>query len=1457
MTSKHYIVIILLTLFALGLSYLLMPHQQEIALMQMKDKHFDEARATYEQQLATGNLNVEVVTRLSELYLQIGAVDKAIDVIEKYLAVNPNNMDLRTKLGTYYQYAQRQEDYLRNLEEINRLQPSAENLKILSDIYNFNKQYDKQAEILKQIVDNEDKTKKPETTERDTSAQYYADLANIYAVQKSYKNAIDTLQAMKQYTPADFKFAQEEMLVTLLFDAKRSDEAVAEAAAWIKANLGAFDAAARLINIVHYRGSVKMAKNLLSTHYTPEQINANPALFEENTLIMLADGKDDEVYEALKKSYAEGKISSSLRNHLLYTAVTRNDDELAKRILKDTGLASYSEADAMSLTELAVTQNKPWLLGQITQTFPPEQYKDSYPALSAMLGVSNNAKDADAILAKLDSVKLNSSQALQMARICARHGKSACTQKQLASLPAAAQLSDAEVANIGNLYLDIGQSDKGYAFLSEASKGRNSMDIDQVMVKYDAMHGNTTQVEEWLMAHVNTVTQRMTGDLFFTALNHKHYITAVSIAEFANERDNNTQTRGYLANAYMKTGQYAAAVKVLRDNKPMSEADEEIYLTSLVKLSKNNNEYRKELTDFAAAKMHSNISKKQKMALVYAMIAAHETNIVMPYIRELALSEGGQWSALYAENLDKQGKHEEANKFWLIIANQSSTPVVQKRQIAYTLLDNGDKKNAVKILTSLAENAKPDSTQITELLYLWGRRPLTEQMDWLETRYKNANTAEKAPWAGIIGDYASKDYLVAFVERNPESTKNPGIIRGYMQALLADGTFPEKSKALLEDAKSSGNVAWLREYAQTANANGMPREARQAYEAIIVINPNDYDALREAGIISYSQADYSASELLLGQYLQREQPPIDNTDYNALFYYAELLRTHEKAAISKPYYADTIKRIDSLNLTDATAQSIKAQSQIWLGDREGGMAAFDAARIRYPDNDVLRADMISMLIELKHYDEARNMLAGPLSFQQNNPSTSVGLPENAAEYTLTGNNTELFITFPPAIKPERIAQSFNGVIWVQSIDYSYDSVLVTALPGYVLKIDSAGETPVIHAVAQDTGINLQNERQIALRYELLKARADVETGHIYNAASRLNALAPEYKNDTQLLGFIANVENYGGNWPRAQQLLKTAREMAPENEDLAKLDHDMRRLNAPNLKIDHEWVMRGDSNEQITTLSGFAQATSQMQIGALLANDSAHAENIRRADGRIGNFNGNRQQGELYAQYSAENGVRTKVSLFGNNDTVGAGVVFSFFNPLGQTDVMVEYHRPYWDYIEAVLDDSTRDRVALIHTIKPNDKLTISGGPGMSRYNVKDINNVVSVTSVEANVTYRVMDAQPSVSIGYGFDAEYEQNHKKAPDNNGNLTPLYPVRTRELHFVSVNAAYEFTDKTYGDALVGYGYDRFGGSGPAIGGTLTHELTQHLDAQVRAYYGVDTNSTGTNLARIGAYLRWRF
>lgn len=401
----------------------------------------------------------------------------------------------------------------------------------------------------------------------------------------------------------------------------------------------------------------------------------------------------------------------------------------------------------------------------------------------------------------------------------------------------------------------------------------------------------------------------------------------------------------------------------------------------------------------------------------------------------------------------------------------------------------------------------------------------------------------------------------------------------------------------------------------------------------------------------------------------------------------------------------------------------------------------------------------------------------------------------------------------------------------------------------------------IMGVLDNNASESDEEKADKLRYKLIGARVDLETGHIYNATKSLNEIMPEYKNDAEYLGFTANAENYGGNWQQAEQLLKNAQAISPENQDVAELLNSVRREHAQNVEVDYDWMRYGNSNENISKLSGYVDAAPHVIVGASVEDNYILGRDLRLVNGFVGDTNSNKQQEELYAQYATTNGQNGKVAVYSNNYTAGAGGYYGFLSPLGETNLTAEWARPYWDIPEAVFDDATRDRLAFMQTVKPSTRWTIDAGLGVNRYDTEAEDNVAQSISADGNVVYTIIEGIPyripQFNVGYTLDAEYMQFARYSIDDSGDWSREFPLVSREIHTLFGEVNYDFTQRLYAEGMAGYEYDRLGGNGPTVEGKITYEFTKAFDIQLRAYYGLDTTNTQNSITDFGGYLRWRF
>ncbi len=1056
-------------------------------------------------------------------------------------------------------------------------------------------------------------------------------------------------------------------------------------------------------------------------------------------------------------------------------------------------------------------------------------------------------------------------QMFELGEVCGRVDNHICASHFIEKLRSTEALDDSEIAGIGRLYVFNHQYAEGYKYINDFRQLRSTAAIEEAWVLLAAATGKQYEVESWLK-QAGPKDVNLLRDLYYLSSDNQYYNVTAAVGEALKKQQDTPETERLLALVYVKIGRYEEALPTLRNNRKLSSEDKSAYIIALGKLSENNDKLRTELNDFVAVELQNpRNSQKEKEEIIYTLINAGSINQVMPFVRAYALSQGGSWAALYQEQLIKQHDTQGLHSFLTELAGKPFISDSDKRNIAYALLDQGYRDEATGLFKTLAEHtSSPDNENVKTLLYLWGPRPTPDQLAWIANRAATANPKDQQKWVTVLNDMSGHDQIVELVETHRGLLQNPDVATIYLEALAQNTDHEELRKQIAILTLDQKNPDVLNRFARVALNHYEPRTARSIYEKSLQTRPDDAEALLNLGILSFGQSDFTTSKLMLGQYMtQRSGTNLPRNDYEAPYYYGEILRREKDKGYAE-YYKSALDLIAPLQPKTTEILSMEAASRYYSGDKQGGLNAFRTAINEHPSDRVLKDDYVNLLVDNKLYDTARDAINEPSAGPD---ETALAMPWEVAaidtrdikQYAISPNQREVLIktTRPaePLVKRLKLEKDSPVTGYTST---GYDTILFSAAENNVLGIESSGER--LHIVSTPAQAKLEPKllEQVTIREELLRARIDLESGKQSAAVDRMNALSKRYPNDAQVLGFSANAQYASGNWRRAQSLIDKAKGISPENEDIAVLDRDMRRQHAPNVKIDYEWRSQGDNNEHIVGVSGFAYAKSYLQVGVNLLSDWVHGKNVRRADGRLGNFTDTKQQGEVFVGHDFENGSNLTGSIFGNNDTVGVGGEYSFLNPLGRTGVTAEYHRPYWEYTEGVLDDATRDRLSVAHSMDLVDNWAVSADTGFNRYNVKSESDVASSYSLTASIVKRLREGRDySISAGYNLDAEYLIDGEKRIDAGGNSYRMFPLVSREVHSLDLSGHYDFSDRFYADALIGYSIDRLGGNGPIAEGTLTYLIAESLEAQIRAMHMQGYGAVKGNIDRVGGYLMMKY
>lgn len=1455
---RKYIVIAILVVLGIILSVLLVPGSNELALMQFRDKRFEEARAAYEQRLSEGVLTVDVVSALTDLYLQYGDVEEAISVMQRFVEANPDNIEARKELGRLYQYAQRPDDYLRTLEEINRMEASGKSYQTLAEMYGASEQYEKQEPALEGMLAQQG---------GETQPQNYRYLANLQASQERIAEAVATLQKFKEVYPQEFNFDDQQLLVTLLLkDTARQEEAYEAAQAWAVASTSTAEIA-RLVNILHYAGSPQLGWRLISMY--EQQVYEYPVLAVEKAYLHINLGEEKEAYELMGWLYENDKLPVTLFRDYMFLSLDRGNTDTALEVAERIDANNLSETDSLAFAELLATQRNTQLTEIVRKKFSEARLMERYEVLAAVMAVVEQKSDAQEKLDALPSEGMNNAQLLQIARICSVKKRSKCVSDFLARVNSE-ELTVGESVTIANLYLDTDNVTAAQEILEPLyAQNPDSKELSELRVKIAAAQGDTVFVDRWLSAR-SDVTESQYKAIFFTAQDRRQYDTSSRVAEMYHKQYASDESRNLLVNTYMAAKRYEAALPFLRELQNYSEQDRNDYLAVLMNLARKSPRYNAELAEFASKHLRSgNVPQRQKQSLIYALLEAGRADLALPFIREFAQTHGGEWVEIYAANLDKVGRHDEARDFRMQIAMDEETPDKTRREIGFLLLEHGYKEDALTVFSKLAASAPADSDDVKQLLYLWGPRLSDAQLDWLGYRAVNAtDLTDQDRWAEYLTGYADAEALVSFMERNPEMAANPKLLDGYIGALQRLGRFREMQDRITQLAADTQNPGFLRSYARAAHAYDMPRLAVSTYGQLDQLVGGDPEAQRNIGLIAYTLADYSVTKDFLQTYAdyRLDNERYHKDDYQAFFYLAHSYHRDDRDDLAKPHYEKVLELADMALEKTPDIISKTGQSLVMLGRKDEGYQIFEEGLLMYPRDTLLRADYVSTLIEQEDYAMARELAQTADLEQSAEPvDESQELPVSLSADILHGYRTfsdggELLLEFK-GIEGQDLAMDQEMIKkhpWVSYSTQGYDRALIVAKPSYRLTLQPTASGYMIIPERKVSEEEAKLQRDLKARYEMLQARIQLETGDHYQAAERLNEVMPVYSDNPTLIGYAANAENFVGRWRRALHLLEIAEEQMPENEDIQILKRDIRRNHGQHVKLDYEWFKQGDSHQNIWTVAGMAFFDDAWEVGVNLQHNDIEAESVTRIDGRTGNFDTTKQRGEVYVAHEDEEGTRIQASLFGNNDTFGFGGYYSWHHELGQTMASAEYHRPNWLFVEGVLDDATRDRIALSHNYRPNPKWLIGGGVSLNRYNVKGEDGVADSVGITGTVTRQLQATDPYLAVSYALDGEYRLGEKTFIDNNG--TPFVPLLDgREVHTLSLIYSQDMGEDTDVMLQGGYSYERLGGDhGPLVAGELTQQMLEdQLEAQVRASYGAFTTDNVGDTARVGGHLKWRF
>ncbi len=1496
---KYIIVALLLVAVGIGVSFFLLPSEQDVQIAQQRDQQtIDLGNVDVEMEYTQGRRSLPIISALADKRITEGDRPAAIALLEEYVAANPNDVQGRKKLAEQYQLAGEQAKYNAQLEAIANAEPTEANLRVLSNIYNADKNYPKQVEVLKRIVE----------VTNGQNPEAYADLATMQVVIGDKDGALATLEQLEAKHPAFNSYAVTRIKVSVLAEKGQAEDAFAIAKQWVDAapppstpteippattpeatvsapptqvNKSAVELA-DLANILHYSGHADKAIALVEPHEGWIDTSSELAVAYVNALITA--NRSDYAYNLLASIEAKGQMVPELYIPYMQLALKRDDIEAAEGIANSLVVEDFNEEQALNIVEVARSENAPSVLAVLEQRFNEPTYLTNKPVLAAVLAILTEAKDQDAKIEVALNTELSQLQRLRLAEACARAEKTACFDAIVAQYPPVDQMTNGQIAEYAQLFIIADRPTEVIDPIAlQAAKPEAHPSVVEAHVRLGAASGRKDITTPWLEANANTVPVVKLQDLFYLANDRGHGDVAVDVAERLYARDPSPMNRDILIAAYVGNNAHAKALPYVREQMKAEGADDSMYLATLSKLARTDKSARAELTEYAEKSLKSGKGNdRAQLNYAYALLNNGERQTAMPFVQAYAKDRGGEWKKMYAQLTAKSTGGAPARKLTreerIAMANNPKISATNKRQIAFSLLNDGHKADATAIFKQLAEGKGPESQEVKDLLYMWGGKLNDEQLAWVEQRAANATALERQQWGDLINNYGDDRAVLAYVSATPDALYNAKLRQKYFSILAATGNRQYFDEGMRNWVAQTTEVAAVLDYASTAQAFGYRKAATNAYRRVEQLDPTNAQALDSLGALAFMRGNYTESEQYLDRALMAQQsrpsPKVDPSQ--AHFYKADILKRAGRMAEAQSHYGAVVQYTLATPTQSPEKLARLYTAQFQVGQHAPAMQGFNTLLATYPDDKAILADYMAALIEHKYYDEATRVAN---QYDKTSPyygqrSSLRGQSAHVAAIERLSNGREMKIHFDQPtdgtmpIDAEQVAK----LAWVERTELGYDSLTVSAKPGYVVRYmpTANDQFAVVSAPVSQISPQVEAQRQQDLRLQLLYARIEQETGQTARAQQRLAVLQQYYPQDSQLLGYRASVESAAGNRDSALQLLQQAQVNAPENEDLTRLVRDMERAGSSGsgrgqgvqfVKADGEYRSYGEHDEYIATLSGVVDVGAGNEMGFNLQSDWMEPQRILRPEtGGTSSAQTSRQQAELFLAHYFDSGSRLQGSIFGDNNTVGGGLYYAFDNQLGRTELLGEYHKPYWDYPQAVWAMANRDRVGFRHYAGLSAKTTMGLEGSINNYNIEFEDDQVQTGLFRLSLVHQLQEQtenQPYFGVGYGFDGEYKiGDHNTRIGIGGGYHP-FDWRSREVHFLSGIYRDDWTPTTHATLVAGYAYDRLNDHGPSVEGRVTQDLTEQWELGVRGRYGMESNQTDNDAVNLGAHLMYKF
>ncbi|MBL0318253.1 MAG: tetratricopeptide repeat protein [Alphaproteobacteria bacterium] len=760
----------------------------------------------------------------------------------------------------------------------------------------------------KQIAALEQLIAKYKPTEQD-----FVNLAYMYASQGRNKEAVILLDKMFAKFSYEVSDDTVEFAITRYMDLGEEDKAI-NIASEFASKKKSVESAIRFASKLYNKGRADMAMEILKPY--EKESGTNMAFFARYIELQIDNGQKDVAYERLKYMADNHILPQMVLDRYVFLLADRKSSAEIGVLLQDNKY-DFNQVLATTLLDVlyVVSLQQQNQQAQTLKSRLDPAFLGRYPALDAAIKLIGHDRDGVAACDRmLKSDDLNELERIKLTKIAYAAGQKELVTAGLNGFTRTqGSINKEQMFNIAELYFDVKRPEDGFAYfnnLKQNKPGIYQREIEHIWALMATAVGHEKEVVEW--AKQAKPQNLVLVDIFGKSLEYQRKEIALYVANALYDHAQTFQYRRFVADALLLNNRNEEALVIYQElvQKDQSQYVLDGYLTVLERLSKTAQEPRK-----------SEIREE----LHHYLLA----------------------------KLTKPGTHEAG-----------------KREVAYALYEHGWNDEAEAIFFELAKNAKPESSDVAQLLYLWKGKPKPDRLEWLRERTASADPKEKSIWYKRLVEAGQRDYIIEAVNQTGYWNQSREIRDLYLEVLAEKKQYSALRPLLVKEIGQERDIKRLARLSQIAQGADLGDVAELGYNKLLAVAPQNYEALKELALLNYYRGGYTAANRYFGEYFQKAT----QADHLTHFYYGDLLDRDFKTSQAQQHYHAALDTINSLAHPNVETLSIKGQLLFKTGQEADAIRLYNDLLSRPQATPQMRADFANLLMNAGRYKEAEHVL---------------------------------------------------------------------------------------------------------------------------------------------------------------------------------------------------------------------------------------------------------------------------------------------------------------------------------------------------------------------------------------------------------------------------------------------------------------------------------------------------